>query len=206
MSHEPKTSCSADDAPQCSSSAATPMWLIITLAILVYCGFVYLDRNGGDFSAQVYAPYHDLKQLASYQPMERVDPAFKRGEFLYGQTCAACHQATGVGATGQCPPLVGSEWVLEKNPARIIRLVQLGAGGPITVKGVDHVPSVVMPPLGSAFPDDKDLAAVLTYVRQSWGNKAPSVTEAQVKKARTEMGDRKEIWTAAELLKIPVAE
>jgi len=148
------------------------MWLVIFFALSLYGGLLYLEHNGGDFNAKIYAPYHNADQLASYQPMEKVDPLFKRGEQLYGLTCAACHQATGVGAPGQCPPLAGSDWVQQKDPARIIRLVQLGGGGPITVSGVQHNPSVVMPPLGSALPVDDDMAAVLTYVRQSWGNKA----------------------------------
>jgi mono/diheme cytochrome c family protein len=206
MSQDPKSTCNAETAANGGSSATTPTWLVVLLAVALYGGLLYLDRHGGDFQAQVYAPYHDLNQLAAYQPMEKVDPLYKRGEQLYTMACSACHQATGVGAAGQCPPLVGSDWVLQKDPARIIRIVQLGAGGPITVKGVDHVPSVVMPPLGGSFPEDADLAAVLTYVRQTWGNKAPSVTPAQVKKVRAEIGDRKDSWTAAELLKVPLAE
>ena len=206
MTHEPKTSSTDASAENCASSNAVPMWLVVVIAVAIYVGFIYLDRHGGDFEAKVYSPYHDVKQIASYQPMEKVDPLFKRGELLYGQVCAACHQATGAGVAGQCPPLAGSDWVLAKDPARIIRIVQLGAGGPITVKGVDHTPSVVMPPLGSAFGPDEDLAAVLTYIRQSWGNKAPSVTGEQVKKVRAAISDRKESWTAAELLKVPLAE
>ena len=189
-----------------ASDATVPIWLVIFFALSLYGGLLFLDRNGGDFDARVYAPYPNADYLASIQPREKVDPLFKRGEQLYALTCAACHQATGSGAPGQCPPLAGSDWVLAKDPARIIRIVQLGAGGPITVKGVDLVPSVVMPPLGSALPVDDDLAAVLTYVRQSWGNKAVGVTPAQVKKVRAEIGDRKDSWTSAELLKVPLAE
>ena len=204
MNHDQKSACDVSEPP--AGGAHVPIWIVVFFAVTVFYGFVYLDKNSGDFSARVYAPYHDEKQLAAFQPIEKVDPLYKRGEQLYGMTCAACHQATGSGVAGQCPPLAGSDWVLQKDPARIIRIVQLGAGGPITVKGVDHTPSVVMPPLGSAFPEDADLAAVLTYVRQTWGNKAPSVTADQVKKVRAEIKDRRESWTAAELLKVPLAE
>jgi mono/diheme cytochrome c family protein len=205
MSQEPNKSCHAG-AEDCAANNTVPMWLVVVFAVTFFSGWVYFDSHAGDFSAKVYAPYHDEGQIALFQPMEKIDPLFKRGEFLYAQTCSACHQPTGSGSPGQCPPLAGSDWVAQKDPARIIRIVQLGAGGPITVKGVDHSPSVSMTPMGGVLTDDGDLAAVLTYVRQSWGNKAPSVTAAQVKKVRAEIADRKDPWTAAELMKVPCSE
>lgn len=202
MSHEPKDNLKTSAA----ESSAVQLGLVLFTALLVYAAMLYFDRHGGDFQAQVYAPYKNLQQLAAYQPVEDLDPLYKKGERLYGLICAACHQATGAGLSGQCPPLAGSDWVLQKDPARIIRIVQHGAGGPIKVSGVEHTPSVVMTPMGSALPGDEDLAAVLTYVRQSWGNKAPGVKAEQVKKVRAEIGDRKDPWTSAELLAVPVAE
>jgi mono/diheme cytochrome c family protein len=55
-----------------------------------------------------------------------------------------------------------------------------------------------MPAKGAALPDD-DLAAVLTYIRQSWGNKASAVTPEQVKAVRTEVGNRTHPWTVDQL-------
>jgi mono/diheme cytochrome c family protein len=52
--------------------------------------------------------------------------------------------------------------------------------------------------MGAALPDD-DLAAVLTYIRQSWGNQASAVTPEQVKAVRTEVGNRSQPWTAEQL-------
>jgi mono/diheme cytochrome c family protein len=52
--------------------------------------------------------------------------------------------------------------------------------------------------MGAALPDD-DLAAVLTYIRQSWGNKASAITPEQVKAVRAAVGSRSQPWTAAEL-------
>ena len=202
MSHESKDTLNTPTA----ESSPLLLALVLFTVVALYGAMLYFDNHGGDFQAQVYAPYHNLEQLAAYQPVEDLDPLYKKGERLYGLTCAACHQATGSGVAGQCPPLAGSDWVLQKDPARIIRIVQLGASGPITVSGVEHTPSVVMTPMGSALPEDEDLAAVLTYVRQSWGNKAPSVKPEQVKKVRAEIGGRKDPWTSAELLKVPVVE
>ena len=196
---------SEPNQPLDQDTANAPVWLIVVFAALLYGGFVYLDRFGGGFNAQVYAPYQNYEELVAAQPSKDVDPLFEKGARLYTLTCAPCHQATGLGAPGQFPPLVGSEWVLEKDPSRIIRLPLLGAAGPITVKGVEWNPPGAMPSMASSLPADEDLAAVLTYIRQSWGNKAPTVTVEQVKRVKAELGARKEATTAAELLKIPLA-
>jgi mono/diheme cytochrome c family protein len=55
-----------------------------------------------------------------------------------------------------------------------------------------------MPAMGAAL-SDSDLAAVLTYIRQSWGNKAPEITPEQVKAVRAEVGNRTQPWSTAEL-------
>lgn len=195
----------APQSPSNQDAAPAPLWLIVVFAGLLYGGFIYLDRYGGDFNPQVYAPYRNYDELVAAQPSQEVDPLFEKGAKLFALTCAPCHQATGLGAPGQFPPLAGSEWVLEKDPARLIRLPLLGASGPITVKGVDWNPPSAMPGMANVLPADEDLAAVLTYIRQSWGNKAPSVTAAQVKKVKAELGARKEPTSAAELLKVPLA-
>jgi len=59
-----------------------------------------------------------------------------------------------------------------------------------------------MPNMGASLSDD-DLAAVLTYIRQSWGNKASAITPEQVKAVKAEVGNRTQPWTAAELMAIP---
>jgi mono/diheme cytochrome c family protein len=199
MNPEPKTQSGMKAGP-------VPGWLVVFAAVW-YCGaLLYLIRNSGEFHPQVYAPYRSFHQLVQYQPVEELDPLYRRGGLVYGMMCAACHQGNGGGMPGQSPPLAGSEWVLQKDPARLIRLPLLGASGPITVRGVNHTPSVVMPPMANALTEDADVAAVLTYIRQTWGNKAPGVTVAQVRQVRAEIAGRKEPTTAAELLKIPVTE
>ena len=55
-----------------------------------------------------------------------------------------------------------------------------------------------MPAMGAGLPDD-DLAAVLTYIRQSWGNKASEVTPELVKAVRAEVGNRTQPWTVEQL-------
>ncbi|RYD30933.1 MAG: cytochrome c [Verrucomicrobiaceae bacterium] len=90
--------------------------------------------------------------------------------------CAACHGQSGEGTT-LGPPLAGSEWV--NGPAEnLIRIQLRGLQGPITVKGVDYHFPGGMPALGHQ--TDEDIAAVLTFVRSSFGNDAPAITAAEV--------------------------
>lgn len=81
-----------------------------------------------------------------------------------------------------------------------MRIPLAGLAGPLKVK--DQEWSLAMPAMGATLSDD-DLAAVLTYMRQSWGNKASEITPEQVKAVRSEIGNRSQPWSAAELNSIP---
>lgn len=121
------------------------------------------------------------------------------GGQLYTTYCGACHGANGEGAqNGQFPPLAGSQWPLG-NPDRAIKIVLMGLNGPIEVNG--RTWNLEMPPQGAALPDDQ-IAAILTYVRSSWGNKAGAVTVDRVKTVRAALGNRSTHWTAPEILKL----
>lgn len=115
------------------------------------------------------------------------------GKAVYA-TCAACHQATGLGMAGVFPPLAESEWV--NGPAEnLIRIQLRGLTGKITVKGKEYG-NIPMPP--NATMTDKQIADVLTYVRSNFGNKSEAVTPAQVKALRSEVG--KPMLTVADLI------
>lgn len=121
------------------------------------------------------------------------------GAQLYGLYCSACHGADGKGATGgQFPPLAGSEWVAG-TADRSIKIVLHGLHQPIEVSGKTY--NLEMPPQGAALTDEH-IAAILTYVRSSWGNKDSAVSVDQVKKVRAATLERKTHWTAPELLKL----
>lgn len=135
--------------------------------------------------------------LVVVQLAAAVDPeVMKRGEAVYNRTCIACHQATGQGIDPVFPPLAGSEWVT-KNPSVIVRNIVHGMAGPITVKG--KVYNGMMPAVAGV--TDADIADVTTFVRNSWGNSASSVTEEEVKAIKAKYADRKTPWTAEELEK-----
>jgi quinoprotein glucose dehydrogenase len=110
--------------------------------------------------------------------------------------CLACHGADGNGATGTGPPLARSEWVL--GPVEnLIRIQLRGLQGPITVKGVEY--NLAMP--AQAHQTDDQIAAVLTYIRNNFGNKASAVTPEEVAALRSEVG--KPMITVAELTPLP---
>ena len=129
--------------------------------------------------------------------------ALQLGEKVYKEVCQACHQPTGLGQAGQFPALAGSEWVdgSEYNEKRLVAIVLKGMKGPVTVKGAAY--NGAMPPQENALKPNK-LAAVLTYVRQAWGNKGGEITEAQVIAAKKEFADRSDQWTVEEIKKIPL--
>jgi mono/diheme cytochrome c family protein len=162
----------------------------------VFGGGLYFDCYGGWFNQRVYAPYHSLNQLSLYQPASGADRAMQRGKVVYEQVCALCHGSDGNGKPGQAPPFVGSDWVIGDNTGRLIRIPLQGLTGPIKVKAVDW--NLAMPAMGAALPDD-DLSAVLTYMRNAWGNKASEITPEQVKAVRAATASRSQPWSAAEL-------
>ena len=164
------------------------------LFLLLYWGMVYFDQHSGWFSPEVYAPYRSAAELAMYQPPAG-GPDLSRGKAVYENICGLCHGNDGMGKPGQAPPFARSEWALG-SPNRMIRIPLAGLAGPIQVAGKEW--NLAMPAMGAALPDD-DLAAVLTYIRQSWGNKASAVTPEQVKAVRAEVGNRTQPWTAEQL-------
>lgn len=175
-----------------------PVWLVFLFGILFYWGTLYLDRHAGEFHPKVFGPYTSGNQLASFAPKDESQLMIAKGKVVYDNACKLCHQDTGLGAPGQFPPLAGSEWV--SGPAeRVIRIPIHGLSGPIKVKEQDW--NLSMPAIGAAL-SDEELANLLTYVRQAWGNKAPPVTPAQVKAVKDKTADRSQPWTAQELLQI----
>jgi len=91
-------------------------------------------------------------------------PAPADGKILFAKNCAACHQANGRGIPGAFPALVASPVAI--GPA--------DAAAEVLLKGRGGMPDF------STSLDDADIAAVLTYARSSWGNRAPPITGAEV--------------------------
>ncbi|HSI87264.1 MAG: cytochrome c [Candidatus Methylacidiphilales bacterium] len=189
-----------------------PLWIIaICLAVMMWGGY-YLGKNTANFrsdvfdthAAQVGGPVTtgpnataDTKAegTAPASPEKQLEDMIKEGKSAYGSICASCHQAGGGGQAGQYPPLAGSEWVLGDKHV-LVPIVLHGLHGPITVAGATYNNN--MQAWGATI-KDKKMAAILTYIRNSWGNKADIVTADDVKALREHFKDRKVQWTEEEL-------
>ena len=115
-------------------------------------------------------------------PAERA--LFDRGAEVYAATCATCHQPHGGGQVGKAPTLRGTEYSVGDGE-RLAKILLLGLDGPLMVDGEEW--NMEMPRFEG---EDADLAAVLTYVRRSWGNGADPVTPEDVARARASIGER----------------
>jgi mono/diheme cytochrome c family protein len=133
--------------------------------------------------------------------MDPFQMAMKKGASGYA-VCGGCHQGNGMGIPGQFPPLAGSEWVTG-GTERLVRVVQHGLVGAITVKGQGYNTPGGMMAFGAAM-SAGDLANVLTYVRNTWGNEATMITKEMVEKVRS-VETRTAQWTAPELEKFAAA-
>jgi nitrite reductase (NO-forming) len=102
------------------------------------------------------------------------------GAKVYASTCGACHQPTGRGLANAFPPLAGSDYLMA-DKSRAISIVLGGLKGPVTVNGQAY--DNMMPPQSHL--SDEDLANVLTFVRNSWGNTGDVVTKQEVAARRS---------------------
>jgi len=122
------------------------------------------------------------------------DEQMKRGLAVYARTCIACHQPTGMGLPPVFPPIANAP-IAVGNPELPIKFILQGLMGPITVNGMTY--NSMMPPVVGV--SDEDVADVLTYVRQSFGNQGNPVSADQVKAVRAATAGRTAMWTTAEL-------
>jgi putative membrane-bound dehydrogenase-like protein len=121
---------------------------------------------------------------------------FVKGQELYTQLCAPCHQPHGGGLPALAPPLNGTEWVAG-SPDRLVRIVLHGLYGPLQIAGTEW--NHHMPGFYAADLTDDAFAAVLTYVRRAWENTGEPVEPSLVAQVRAATADRQLPWTPAEL-------
>ena len=185
------------------TSALTPMplWLVMAMLLLLLGGAIMFDRSGGWFEAKVYQPYNSVADIKLWQPVT-FGPDLDRGRSIYEKNCGICHGNDGLGKPGQNPPLAASDWVNAAGVNRLIRIPLLGLSGPIEVSGQVWNTGAAMPPFATTL-QDRDIADILSYIRQAWGNKGAPVSEAEVQAIRKEIGGRSQALTAEELKKLP---
>ena len=129
----------------------------------------------------IYQPEGQPTQVATgeseKQDMTLAD-RMSAGERVFNQTCMACHQSNGQGLSGIFPPLAKSDYLMA-DLDRAIKIVIEGQQGELVVNGKKY--NQVMTPQNL---NDRQIANVLTFVMNSWGNSAPMVTDVDVKKVR----------------------
>ncbi|MDF7816648.1 HEAT repeat domain-containing protein [Runella sp. MFBS21] len=126
---------------------------------------------------------------------------FAMGKEIYGKEgyCVTCHQADGKGLSASgFPPLTGNKWV-QGSEERLIKIVLKGLMGPLEINGVKYAGQVPMTPYGGLL-NDKEVAAVLTYVRNSFGNQASAISPEKVKQVRAATESKKDFYTTTKLL------
>jgi len=120
------------------------------------------------------------------QPLRADNPDMVAGQAIYRDQCSACHGLDGKGIPRLFPAIADSSSVRSTDPATLIRIVLRGARSVAT----DAEPtSPGMPSYGWQL-DDAQVAAVLTYVRNTWGSAAQAVSAQDVKRARSALASR----------------
>lgn len=155
------------------------------MAQVVYDSLQYLTE------ADVRAMAVYLKSLVprgSAEAMVQVRPTpqqsralFEQGGKIYERWCAECHGGNGAGAPPAYPPLASNQSISMDSPVNPVRMVMFGGFPPATAK---NPRPYGMPPFAQTLNDD-EIAAVVTYIRQSWGNRAPPVAAAEVGRYRS---------------------
>ncbi|CAN5664522.1 hypothetical protein BH11VER1_BH11VER1_16850 [soil metagenome] len=177
----------------------SPLWVFVASMAAMVLGGGYAGAYVGGFDFEQNSAFVGKGQ--DLRPIEKVtgpelgpfELAIKKGSTVYNN-CAGCHQASGVGQPGQIPPLAGSEWVTG-GTERIARVLFHGLSGSVSVKGASY--NNIMPPQGHL--SDKELANVLTFIRNSWGNQGTMVTPEMITKTRETVKDHVGPWTSADL-------
>ncbi|WP_057938729.1 DUF7133 domain-containing protein [Algoriphagus resistens] len=156
-----------------------------------------LNMLKGMFSWPGFVP--SKTAISETQLDEKGMRQFAQGRQKFLVTCAGCHGSDGAGASRMGPPLVGSEWVLG-DERRLAMILLHGLEGPVDVAGKTYDAPDILPvmPAHSTM-DDGSIAAILTYIRNEWGNQAPLISGRTVSKTRLTTQGRVYPWKAEEL-------
>lgn len=138
----------------------------------------------------------DLRAIAAYlkslpgqgeapKPLADSDPTMRAGKAIFIDQCGACHSPSGTGIPKMFPALKDSPSVQSANPVNLIRIVLQGARAVAT----DMAPTAPAMPAFDWKLSDEQVAAVITYVRNSWGNAAAAVSGGEVKSQREALSE-----------------
>ncbi len=189
------------------SAVPVPLWLMAVAGVAIFWAGAYLGMFSGGFSGDVYNERSGLPQTTTAGAPQagqaggapQASSVVDEGKRYFTQNCVSCHQATGLGVPGQYPPLAKSE-IVNGGSRRLAMILLKGLIGPIKVSGTEYNGAM---PVWEKTLTDKKIAAILTYIRQEWGNSAPPIEPEQIAAARKEYAGRTDSWSAADILAVP---
>lgn len=144
----------------------------------------------------------DITKAKNNSNAENLARLYPKGVTLFQSVCQTCHGPDGNGVSYLAPALNGSDWVQgDKN--KLIPIVLYGLTGPIKVAGKMYQSPEIngdMPGIGAnkEFADE-DIAQVLSFIRNSWNNKAEKITATDISNVRSKFKDRQKTFTMEEL-------
>ncbi len=157
----------------------TPVVFLLGCFLFPKWGGYYIGAYAGDWTGDGLAEQANKVAAAPSAPQTPM----ALGAEVYN-ACTQCHQADGKGLAGQFPPLAGSEFVTG-DERRLAAILLNGINGDFHVNG--QLYNSQMPPWKDNY-NDEEIAAVATFIRASFGNKAPAVPKAVVEAVRKEVG------------------
>jgi mono/diheme cytochrome c family protein len=212
--HTPKTALGADKTTVALQGATLQGWFAPDITGDAHTGIggwskddlvQYLKTGGNNFTLasgpMADAVSHstskmtdgDIAAIATYlkdgsaagtskpAPVAAADPAMRAGAAIYKDSCAACHRDSGQGEPGLFPRLAGSALVQSEDPTTLARIVLQGTRA---VSTADKPTAPAMPAFDWRL-SDAQVAAVLTYIRNSWGNAAAAVDAGAIANRRS---------------------
>jgi len=173
-----------------------PLIFVFVFGCLIFVCSIQLAHTTNDFQL------HPPKEIVELTPEEkealRLERKISSGEKVFAVRCASCHQANGLGIAGQYPPLDGSNWVTS-DPGIITNIILKGLKGEIVVKGETYGTSAAVNMAAVAI-SDREIANVVTYVRQAWGNNAEEIFEDEVASIRADSTEQQDQWTGDQII------
>jgi len=155
-------------------------FLRFTAIVLILAAFASAScKSSGNKPETVETTIVDQPTETVQEPV-RADNIMNRGEDVYNEVCLACHQADGSGVPMMFPPVTASD-IINGDHGKLIKLIMDGLSGPVEIKGEKY--NSVMPPQKHNL-NDQQISDLLTFLRNSFGNRADTITAAEVAKLR----------------------
>ena len=176
-----------------------PLIFVFVFGCLIFLCSIQLAHTTNDFN--LHPPQEPDTETPEQKEANRWAKKLSAGKKVFLANCSSCHKPNGVGEPGVYPPLAGSDWV-STDPALITNIILKGLKGEIKVNGETYgTTGIVMNPIAIS---DRQIANVVTYVRQAWGNEADPIEifEDDVASVREDYSDKQDQWVFEQLKEI----